>query len=132
MKGVNALGNQVAVDLYECETELNDIAFIREALKRAARAGKATIVAENFHQFAPQGVSGVLIIAESHIAVHTWPEFAYAAVDVFTCGTTVDAMAIKESLEKDLRAGRVTVEETKRGLIRTPVPKAYPKAESTS
>ena len=132
MIGVNALGNQVAVDLYECETELNDIAFIREALKRAARAGKATIVAENFHQFAPQGVSGVLIIAESHIAVHTWPEFAYAAVDVFTCGTTVDAMSIKESLEKDLRAGRVTVEETKRGLIRAPVPKAYPKAESTS
>ena len=132
MRGVNALGKQVAVDLYECEAELNDMAFIQGVLKRAAISGKATIVAEKFHQYAPQGVSGVLVIAESHIAIHTWPEFGYAAVDVFTCGSTVDAKAIKDSLEKDLGAARVTADETLRGLIREPIPSSYPSADTTT
>ncbi len=55
----------------------------------AAREAGATIVGESFHRFSPQGVTGVLAIAESHISIHTWPEYGYAAADIFTCGTAI-------------------------------------------
>lgn len=99
---------------------------------KSAKAGKATVIGEKFHQYAPQGVSGMVIIAESHIAVHTWPEFAYAAVDIFTCGNTVDVWAIKDSLAEAFTAGNVTVVELKRGLIREPVPDQYPRVNPPS
>ena len=65
---------------------MDDVKRVETLLKRAASAAGATIVQSVFHRFAPQGVSGVVVIEESHISVHTWPEMGYAAVDFYTCG----------------------------------------------
>jgi S-adenosylmethionine decarboxylase len=81
------LGTQIVLDLYDCDAAaLDDLAGVEGAMLEAARAARATIITQNFHRFAPWGISGVVVIAESHLAIHTWPERHYAAVDVFTCG----------------------------------------------
>lgn len=87
-----ALGVQILADLYQCDAAvLNDPALIQAAMIEAARRSGATIVADCFHRFSPHGVSGVVVIAESHLAIHTWPEHGYAAVDLFTCGERLNA-----------------------------------------
>ncbi|MCS7030506.1 MAG: adenosylmethionine decarboxylase, partial [Gloeomargarita sp. SKYG116] len=88
---MHALGRQILVEFYQCDPEvLNDEARICHILLEAVRRSKATIVTDSFHSFSPYGVSGVVVIAESHVAIHTWPEFGYAAVDIFTWGETID------------------------------------------
>ena len=85
------IGSQLVLDLYECDVErLDDLEWVKATMIAAARAARATIVQTVFHQFAPWGISGVVVIAESHLAIHTWPEKRYAAIDLFTCGSTVD------------------------------------------
>jgi S-adenosylmethionine decarboxylase proenzyme len=84
------LGSQVVLDLYDCETDhLDDLEWVRATLESAARVAGATIVEVVFHRFSPWGISGVIVIAESHLAIHIWPEHRYAAIDVFTCGKSV-------------------------------------------
>ena len=86
-----SVGQQIVLDLYQCETErFDDIDWVRRTLVEAAERANATIVQVIFHKFAPWGISGVVVIAESHIAIHTWPEKRYAAIDVFTCGPVLD------------------------------------------
>ena len=80
------VGKHVIAEFSGCRN-LNDKAFIQRALEDAARACGATVVNSMFHTFSPQGVTGVVLLAESHISIHTWPEMGYAAVDVFTCGS---------------------------------------------
>jgi len=85
------IGQQIVLDLYECEAErFDDIEWVQKTLVEAAERARATIVDLIFHKFSPWGISGVVVIAESHIAIHTWPETRYAAVDVFTCGPVLD------------------------------------------
>lgn len=87
---VKALGRHVLLELSGCSYALlNDLDFIRNNLKKAAEKAEVTVISENFNRFNPQGISGVLIIAESHISIHTWPEYEYAAIDIFTCGDDV-------------------------------------------
>jgi S-adenosylmethionine decarboxylase len=87
---LNALGKHLLIELNDCNRKLlNDLEAIREIMLAAAIGSGATVLGESFHQFSPQGVSGVIIIAESHLTIHTWPEHGYAAADIFTCGTTV-------------------------------------------
>jgi S-adenosylmethionine decarboxylase len=87
---LNALGKHLLLELNDCNlTLLNDIDSIKSIMLAAANAAGATVLGESFHQFSPQGVSGVIIIAESHLSIHTWPEHGYAGADIFTCGTTV-------------------------------------------
>ena len=87
---MNALGKHLLIELNDCNRELlNNLEAIREIMLAAAIGSGATVLGESFHQFSPQGVSGVIIIAESHLTIHTWPEHGYAAADIFTCGTTV-------------------------------------------
>jgi S-adenosylmethionine decarboxylase proenzyme len=84
------VGRQVVLDLYGCSTEhLDDVDWVRETMLEAARVAEATIIESVFHKFSPWGISGVVVIAESHLAIHIWPEHRYAAVDVFTCGDTM-------------------------------------------
>ena len=84
---MQALGIHLLQELWGCRPEkLNDVDFVREALLTAAYKARATVITHCFHRFSPHGVSGVVVIAESHISIHTWPEAGYAAVDVFTCG----------------------------------------------
>jgi S-adenosylmethionine decarboxylase len=101
------VGTQVVLDLYECETEhLDDIAWVKATLVKAARAAGATIVETVFHKFAPWGISGVVVIAESHLAIHIWPEHRYAAIDVFTCGENVRMDVASAFLTKAFRSRR--------------------------
>lgn len=80
-------------------------------------SAKTTIVSSTFHTFNPHGVSGVVVIAESHLAIHTWPEYGYAAVDVFTCGETVDPAVATRALQEYLKAGKVTTIQLNRGEL---------------
>ncbi len=115
MKG---LGRHILAEFFDCDREiLNDVHQIEMYMKRAALECGATIVTAAFHKFNPHGVSGVVVIAESHLAIHTWPEYGYAAVDVFTCGETVDPWVATNALKEMLRAGKVTTVEFTRGEI---------------
>ena len=117
---MNALGRHLLVELYECERgTLNDLDLIREATVQAAIDCGAEVLGESFHRFSPQGVSGVVVIAESHISIHTWPEYGYAAVDVFTCGTKVNPEIAARVLIERLGAKNHTLTEIPRGVLVT-------------
>ncbi len=82
-----AIGKHCILELYDCDSSrLDDEAFLRDAITTAARRAGATLLNLITHRFEPQGVTGLALLAESHISIHTWPESGYAAVDVFTCG----------------------------------------------
>lgn len=87
--GIRFLGKHLILELREAEEgKLDDTEFIRQTLHKAAKAAGVTVIRTQICKFEPQGVSGIVFIAESHISVHTWPEFKLAAVDIFTCGKT--------------------------------------------
>jgi S-adenosylmethionine decarboxylase proenzyme len=88
-------------------------------LKTAASEAGATILGDSFHQFKPQGVSGVVIIAESHLFIHTWPEFGYAAVDIFTCGNSVQSGKAAQMLINKLGSKNHSILEIQRGILNT-------------
>ena len=118
-------GSQVVLDLYDCETDrLDDIAWVKETLINAARAAGATIVETVFHKFSPWGISGVVVIAESHLAIHIWPENRYAAIDVFTCGQNVRMDVASAFLKREFRAGRSVQRRFARGDRASPPRKA--------
>ncbi len=111
------LGTQLLIDLYDCEHRILDSKkAVEKALVQAARAINATVVETVLHRFSPQGVSGVVVIAESHLAVHTWPEHGYAALDVFTCSSLMDPDRIVEELKKAFSASRSESRMVMRGL----------------
>lgn len=111
------LGIQLLAEIWECNSEkLNDINSVKEMMTRAAEKAEAEIREVVFHRFEPQGVSGVVVISESHLTIHTWPELNYAAVDIFTCGETVDPWVALESITQDLNAEEAHVIEISRGM----------------
>lgn len=115
---VVALGRHILAEFLNCDAEiLNDIGKIELYMKQAAIDCGATIVDSVFHTFNPHGVSGVVVIAESHLAIHTWPEYGYAAVDVFTCGETIDPLVATEALKEYLRAESIKIVKINRGKL---------------
>lgn len=86
----------------------------------AAKLAKATVVEAVFHRFNPHGISGVVVIAESHLSIHTWPEYKYAALDFFTCGEETDPWKAQKHVAKKLKAKNVTCVELKRGTLNIP------------
>ena len=117
---MNALGRHLLVELNECNREvLNDLDLLRDAMLTAAVKSGAVVLGDSFHRFSPQGVSGVVVIAESHLSVHTWPEYGYAAVDVFTCGTTVNPETAAEVLIERFESKNHTMTEIQRGVLVT-------------
>ena len=117
---MNALGRHLLVELHDCDREaLNDLDLIRDAMLKAAIESGAEILGDSFHRFSPQGVSGVVVIAESHLSIHTWPEFGYAAVDVFTCGTCVDPEKAASVLIEKLASRNHSTMEIPRGVLVT-------------
>lgn len=126
---MEALGRHCIIEYYGCPTDvMNDLELIENALVGAARKMGATIVAAEFHQFNPHGVSGMVIISESHLSIHTWPEFGYAAVDVFTCGDVIDATMANEILREAFQAEREEIVHLQRGILNLPpgtIPKSY-------
>lgn len=116
------LGHHLIIDLYGCNPEkLKNIPEVERIMVAAAEAARATIVARKFHQFNPVGVSGALVLAESHLTIHTWPEVdAYAAIDMFTCGDTDNFLAL-EVLKSEFEASGSVVVEIERGKQRSAV-----------
>ena len=115
---MNALGSHLLVEYSDCDEDiLNDVGLLEEAMKGAADRSGATIVNSVFHLFHPHGVSGVVVIAESHFAIHTWPEYRFAAADFFTCGKNVASRSAIEFLRVVLKAGFCECKEIPRGKI---------------
>lgn len=114
---MKTLGRHLIVEYADCTAgRLDDIDFIKKSLLEAVRRSGATIIDSVFHRYAPQGVSGVVVIAESHMSIHTWPEYNYAAVDFFTCGNTVDPYLAKEYIKEMLGSEQASVTEVARGI----------------
>ena len=99
------IGRHCILELYECNhAKLNDEAFIRTAITSSAKIARATLIHLVTHSFKPQGVTGLALLAESHISIHTWPEIGYAAIDVFTCGDHTMPDKACKLLSKDFSA----------------------------
>lgn len=115
----NALGRHVLAEVYGCSFKvLNDVRKVEEIMVNAALEAGAEIREVIFHKFSPQGVSGVVVISESHLAIHTWPELGYAAVDVFTCGDRVDPWDAVNYLKELFGASDMDAKEVERGNLR--------------
>ena len=115
---MQALGRQILVELYDCNPDiLADLKAIEKHMLESCRIANATIVTHTFHEFSPYGVSGAVIIAESHVAIHTWPEHNYAAVDIFTCGDTISPWVIHDYLKKEFESKNTSSMELRRGLF---------------
>jgi spermidine synthase len=115
---MRALGRHLLVEYYRCDPKiLTHVGHIEDALVGAAHAAKAHIVDVVFHTFNPHGISGVVVIEESHIAIHTWPEYAFASVDIYTCGTSVNPWHAYKFILKALKAKHSTAMEMKRGVL---------------
>ena len=85
---MDSIGTHLLLDLRRCDADLLDDAnYIQESLTLAAETAGATVLSARFHKFSPMGVTGVVLISESHLCIHTWPERGFAAVDIFTCGS---------------------------------------------
>ena len=111
--GVRCAGSHLIIDLYDAE-KLDDLPYIEEALKACVEEAGATLLHIHLHPFEPTGVSGVAVLAESHISVHTWPEAGYAAFDVFMCGDALPEKCV-EVLERAFAPGKCEVSELLRG-----------------
>ena len=115
---MHALGRHLVLELNGCNPKLlNDVKRVEDIMVAAAKLAKATIVGSHFHQFSPFGISGVVVIAESHVAIHTWPEHGYAAVDIFTCGDTLSPDVAAQYLVQKFQSRQPSLMELKRGLI---------------
>lgn len=98
-----ALGRQMTVEYYECNSAtITNAPEMEKIFVNAAKAAGATVISSDFHRFDPQGVSGVVVISESHFAVHAWPEYGYAAVDLFTCGENIDFDTAVEEIRRGM------------------------------
>ncbi|MDN5341879.1 adenosylmethionine decarboxylase [Oceanotoga sp. DSM 15011] len=114
---VRSLGKHLIAEFYNCNNEiLDNVEKVEYYMKKAAIETGATIVTSTFHRFLPHGVSGAVIVSESHLAIHTWPEFGYASIDLYTCGDDVDPWKAFEYLKKAFNSNRTEVNEHKRGL----------------
>ena len=114
-----ALGKHLTAEYYDCNPEvLADPARMEALFVEAAIASGATVLGAHFHDFQPQGISGFVIIAESHISVHAWPEHDYAAVDIFTCGESIDFQAAVDSLRDSMESESVIISSVmNRGIV---------------
>jgi len=115
---LETLGRHILIEFYNCNEEiLASPELIEKHMNKAAKIANATIVNSVFHHFNPYGVSGAVIISESHLAIHTWPEYGYAAVDVFTCGDKINPWIAFDFLEDVFEADRSESMEIPRGMV---------------
>ncbi len=112
------LGRHVLAEIHGCPFDvLNDVKKVESIMVNAALESGAEVREVVFHKFSPQGISGVVVISESHLAIHTWPELGYAAVDVFTCGDKVNPWDACNYMTELFGASHMTAKETARGML---------------
>ena len=117
---MNVLGLHLLLELKDCNPALlNDLDYIRESMHLTALKVGAHVVGESFHHFSPQGVTGILAIAESHISIHTWPEYGYAAADIFACGSSFEPKEAAQLLAEQLESKNLDITEIQRGMVPT-------------
>ena len=111
----DTVGKHCILELYGCDSSrLDDEAFLRDTITAAAKRAGATLLNLITHRFEPQGVTGLALLAESHISIHTWPESGYAAVDVFTCGDHTMPERACIVLSEELNAGHYKLKSFRR------------------
>jgi S-adenosylmethionine decarboxylase len=113
---VRALGRHLIIEMFDADN-LNDAELLDSALRETVEAIDGTLLDCRVVQFPVHGVTGVAIISESHVAVHTWPEYGYAAVDIFTCNMDVDIQPGIDVMTKYFAPGRIEVVQVQRGII---------------
>ena len=110
------LGKHLLIDLYGCPADLlNDVAALETVMVEAAHRAGATVLNTTFHRFSPCGVSGVVVIQESHLTIHTWPEQGFAAIDLFTCGEQTRPRRALTYLKRTLQSEHCEVQRLVRG-----------------
>ncbi len=115
---MEARGTHIICELSGCDARvLTDLGRVRSIMVAAAKAANAEILKVAFHRFHPQGVSGVIVIAESHLSIHTWPESGYAALDFYTCGDHTDPWRACEYAAERLGARTMLTTAIKRGIV---------------
>ena len=111
----STLGRHLIVDIWVKDPAiLNDPAALETIMVRASEAGRLIVIGVQMHQFSPHGVTGVVLLATSHMSIHTWPEHSYAALDIFTCDG--DPWASLKVLEEGLDAEHLSVRQLERGV----------------
>lgn len=114
---IPTLGKHIIVELSGCtEEEINDIAKVEDLMNQAAKKANANIIKSVFHKFSPMGVSGVVVISESHLSIHTWPELGYAAIDIYTCGATTKPFKACYFLAEKFKAKKIKATYIIRGI----------------
>ena len=115
---MQALGRHLLLELFDCDAEaLNSLETVKASMVEAAKRAQATIIDVVFHEFNPFGISGVVVIAESHLTIHTWPEYRFAAVDIFSCGDILQPEIAASYLVEQFAAERHSVVEMQRGTF---------------
>ena len=118
---MRSLGRHLVVELFNCDSKvLDDVHKVETIMVDAAKHAHARIVDVVFHTFNPHGISGAVIIAESHLAIHTWPEYGYASIDIYTCGTEINPWRAYHYMVKKFKSKSMTAVEMKRGML--PIP----------
>lgn len=115
----NHLGLHYILELFDCDRALiNNIEQMESLMVEAANIANATIVSKCFHQYSPHGISGTVVIKESHFNIHTWPEHGFAAIDLFTCGENLEADKAKDFLIEKFKANSFEFSTLKRGVLK--------------
>lgn len=115
---METIGCHILTELSSCNPEtLGNVKKVRELMMQAALEANAEIRETAFHQFSPCGVSGVVVIAESHLSIHTWPEYGYAAIDIYTCGQTTSPLKACQYLAEKFSAGKIFMTKMERGIL---------------
>ncbi|MBF0474304.1 MAG: S-adenosylmethionine decarboxylase proenzyme [Deltaproteobacteria bacterium] len=118
---MKSLGKHLIIELYECDREIiNDLEAVEHHITESVRVSGASIIKPYFHKFSPHGISGMVIIAESHFSIHTWPEYGYCAVDIFTCGDLIQGDKAMNYLKEHFKCQNVSLMEIKRGVLDLP------------
>ncbi|ENH97062.1 S-adenosylmethionine decarboxylase proenzyme [Gracilibacillus halophilus YIM-C55.5] len=114
---MNTFGRQMIAELWYCNRQLlDDLDSIKTMMVQAAVTAGADVREVVFHPFAPQGVSGVVVISESHLTIHTFPEHGYASIDVYTCGDKVNPLVAIETIQTQLESNACETLEIPRGM----------------
>jgi S-adenosylmethionine decarboxylase len=114
---LGTLGKHYLLDLKDCnKSRLDDLEFIKDVLSRVAAEAGTAVIGESFHRFEPQGMSGAVLITGAHICVHTWPEYGYAALDIFSHGDTFKLDEAAQLIVERLESKNPAIVELERGF----------------
>ncbi|MCX5995718.1 MAG: adenosylmethionine decarboxylase [Chloroflexi bacterium] len=114
---MRTMGKHFLLDLKECNKDhLDDLEFIKDVLHTVTKDAGNAVIGESFHRFLPQGISGVVLITGAHLCIHTWPEYGYSAIDVFTYGDLFQPEEAAKLIMEKLESKNPSIVELKRGF----------------